>query len=473
MKNFFDDFKPIRNILRGLNLWKVLDELYWTQNKKRQNILPEVIEFIYLNSIVYSLEYNNIRIKDKQNKWDKIVIQSNVLLNKVNALWIEQKGPWSYLQKGGLNQLKSGTDDYFSHIYRYYYIFSKEPINAHIESKIGMAYKDFLICAMWLHSIFTTKGYFIPKSYFLQNKFNGTVFSIENVTRVLDILSIPYEKMKSTLKIELKYDINTFITHDYIHLKKPIFEKQDILYCLFGGNLLDQFTSGVYYLAEIYDNKYDLGNAFGGAFEDYVGLILDKNKNSDKFRIVKEIVYNNTEGEHKTSDWIIETENAIIFIECKTTRLLIESKKVEDIHKSDKDKIAKAVVQIYKCYSEYINNVIPNLKYDPNKTLIPIVLTLEEWYGGTPDFKDEIISIVKSKLKEKNFDYNLVDIYKYSHMSISNFETDIQIMANIGFKDFFERNSNNKDEFNYRPYFQEEFEQIFIKPLENQNSEQG
>lgn len=206
--------------------------------------------------------------------------------------------------------------------------------------------------------------------------------------------------------------------------------------------MLNQFTSGIYYLAEIYEEKkYGLANDFGSAFEDYVGLILEKNSNTSKFTIRKEITYevknSKNEKNNKTSDWIIEPKNAIVMIECKTKRLQIKSKGIDDILASDIKGIADAVMQIYKVYAHYLQNIIPDLKFDPNKNLIPIILTLEEWFAGIPDFNEQVMEIVKSQLKGKGLDESFVDSFKFKVMSISSFETEVQLMAKVGFKEYY------------------------------------
>ena len=469
MNDYFTDFKPIRNILVELNLWDLLDELYKIKNDRRRNVVPEIIEFIYLNTLVYSPEYRNLKTKNEEKKWNKVVTLSINLQDKINAAWIEQKGPLVYYQKAALNQLKSGSVDYFRQLYRYYYIFSKENIVEHIETMIGMSFKDFFICARRLYSVFTTKSYCVEKSYFLQ--LNDAPFSAENMIKVLNILSIQLKELKSTLKDEIKYDIDTFITYDYIHLKKTIFESNDKLYCLYPEQLLNRFTSGVYYIAEIFDKKHNLANKFGAAFEDYIGLILEKNKQPDKFKIQKEIRYNISKEELKTSDWIINADNAIIFIECKTKRLTTKSKKFEEILHSDKIEIAKAVFQIYKVYLNYSNNLITGLEFDSKKNLIPIVVTLEEWYAGAPVFYEEITRLVKELLIGDKLDESIVDVFKFHITSVSHFETDVQIMTEFGFKEFFEGNLvERKENFKYKSYFEEEINQLFIEPLKNKKA---
>lgn len=466
MDNFFDDFKPIRNAFRKLNLWDVLDELNKIRRTNNQYI-PEIIEFIYLNSLIYSAEYKNIRLKNPDLEWQKLIKLSNEFQTKVNAFWINENA-WGFLHKLYLNQLKTTSNHYHLHLYRYFYIFSNTELSEHFKTIIGISFEDFFTCAMWLHSVFDKKTYVIEKTYFLQKKYDNTSFCTTNILRTLDILSANLSGLRQTLKEQVKYDANTFITHDYEHIKKPIFESNQKLYCLFPENLLYQYTAGVYYIAEVYDRKHKLNNTFGASFEQYVGVVLKKNQTND-LKITKELSFNR--NQNKTSDWIIEDKKSIIFIECKTKRLQIKYKKFDEIIESDINSIVDAVVQTYKVYNHYEKGDIDELKYDSNKFFFPIIITLEEWYAGFPDFQDDITIRIKNKLKDENLKEELVDNFKFHITSVSNFETDIQIMTKIGFKEFYERMASgklNKEEFDCISFFSEEIENVILKPLKKQ-----
>lgn len=464
MDNFFDDFKPIRNIIRKLNLWDILNELY---KMKRGRHIPEILEFIYLNAIIYSPEYKNIRLKYPERVWNKLINDANKLHEKINALWIENN-VFGFLHKQYLNQLKASPNHLFNHLYRYYYIFSDNKLASHVESKLGMSYRDFFTCAMWIHSVFDKQSYFKGKTYFLQKKYEETSLSSENIKKTLSILSIDFSKLKEILKGRLKYDMCTFVTHDYEHIRKPIFEYNGNLYCLLPDLLLNQYTSGVYYLSEIYDKRYNLNNSFGACFEQYVGLILDKNR-TDSIQITKELRFDR--GQKKTSDWIIESESAVVFVECKTKRLTVQSKKYEDVLEKDVNSMVDAVFQVYKVFFHYKNNEISGLKFSHEKYFIPLIITLEEWYAGIPVLNKKIKKQVKTKLKLANIDESMVDKYRFHITSISSFEFDIQMMTQIGFKEYYEGLQNgtvNKDEFEFVPYFEEEIERVILEPLKVQ-----
>lgn len=464
MNDFFEDFKPIRNTFKKLNIWDILYEL---KRIPRGRYVPEITEFIYLNSIVYSMDNKNVRAKNPQKEWQKIITHSIALHEKVDSFWIDNN-VWGFLQKLALNQLKATPNHQFNHLYRYFYIFSNDQLVEHVDNMLGMSYRDFFTCSFWIYSVFEKKSYWVEKPYFFQEKNENTTFSEKNMSKTLSILSTGLSELREQLKQQLKYDSNTFITHDYEHVKKPIFEFNQNLYCLIPDLLFNQFTSGVYYLAEIYDNKYKLNNAFGSCFEQYVGIVLNKNQR-DKMKITKELKYNR--GQNKTSDWIIESNETIVFIECKTKRLQMQSKKYEDINRSDFNSIVEAVFQTYQVYNFYKNGKIKDLEYNPKKFFIPIIITLEEWYAGIPDLNEEIKTTVKDRLKSASINNDIVEKFKFYITSISNFEMDIQIMTKVGFREYYDgirSGEIKKDEFKFESYFKEEIENEILKPLEKQ-----
>jgi len=456
MQDFFKEYKPIRNKFSNFNIWKILNRL---KKIKLGTIVPEVLEFTFLNSIIYSPDYKVYRKNNEEKQFALIIKQTKEFHNKISILNIEDIGGYNFYQKHALNQLKSPNNDAsdLDFLYRYYFIFSSDKIISHIEKRIKMPYKDFFNCAWWLYSAFS-KNYILDKSYFLNDKHKKTVFSKENLTKTMEILSIPLRELKTSLKKEIVYNQNAFITHGYIHIRKPIFETDNKLCCFYPENLLYQFTSGVYYLAEIFKKKYKLSKVFGGRFEDYVGLILTKNNSSYNLSIKKEFTFIINKNKKETSDWIIETNNSIVFIECKTKRLPIESKQFDKIAEEEVDKISDSVKQVYKVYFHYRNDKITGLKYNSNKKFIPIIVTLEEWYAGIPNFINLIENKAKVKLKEDGFETQIIDNNKFDIISINRFEKKVQELFYFGFENYFEEYDTN--DFNYVSYFKNEVDNM-------------
>jgi len=466
MKDYYDDFKPIRNKLREFNLFDVIEGVVNLHSRTNRKVVPEVEEILYINSIVFSPDYRALGVIPNPRMWNKILMGLSDLNTKIDSDLMNDD-VWMFMHKACLNQLKSHSNNILVYLYRYYYIFSRDEIVNHIENKLSITYKDFFICAFWIYSVFKEKHYCFNKSFFLQKRFKDTPFNIENMSKTLDVLSIPLGELKGILKAQLKYDKNMFITHSYKHVEKPIFEYDDKLFCVFSEQLLNQFTSGIYYISEIYNPHNGLSNVFGDAFENYVGTVLNKSNSLYSYRILPEIRYNREQN--KTSDWIIETEKEIVFIECKTKRLQIGSKYHEPISEKDINSVSDAVTQVYKVYSDYCDSKIPDLEFNKEKEFIPLVVTLEEWFAGVISINDLVTSEVKSNLKNVGIDDSLVDRFKFHIESISDIEFDIQRMLKFGFKEHFDRLADpnySKDDFKFNNYFSEEIEALFSIPLE-------
>ncbi|MES2416659.1 MAG: hypothetical protein V4541_00650 [Bacteroidota bacterium] len=463
--DIFELFKPIRNKIRGLNLQASLDELYLL--KSRGQILPEVGEFLYINLILYA-DAPSINSKHKDS-FEKVLNLCNALNGKIAELKIETE-VWRWLHTLALSQLKAKYNGYKNSVYRYYYIFSEESISKHIENVIGIPYKDYFICALWLHAVFVKK-FASPKAYFIGKNNGSVIFSKENMLKTLDLLSLSLYDLRIQLKQVTKFDEDLFILHGYPHLLKPLLEKDGNLYCMYPDHLQAQFLSGIYYIASVGDKKNKLANAFGKSFEQYLGMVLKKNNTNDLFQIIEEIEFSYKSNKLKTSDWIVKSSDAITFIECKTKRLRLPSKTMLSSAESlsvDIDFMAAAVTQLYKVYDHYKNDRIPGLKYDSKMKFIPMVVTLEEWFAGGPDIKEKLTESVKTALIKADIPLQVLDEYNFRTYSINAFEWDVQIMFQLDFLQYLEKlsngeiNENFQKEFPYIEYYEEEFEKTFM-----------
>lgn len=467
--DYFEHFKPIRNKIRKLNLFETLDELYYMLNSKR-GMLPEVAEFFYVNVLIYAQE--DSRTHKHVRKYFQDILNSIVDLDNLNSSQHIDYDPWRFLHTLMLNQLKAFHHDLFGGLCRYYFIFSTPKIAAHIEAKIGMPYKDLFMCAFWLYSKFA-QNFSHKRTYFV-DKNKNPIFSPENMDRTLALLAKPLDELKAALKCEVTYDHNLFILHGHAHLTHPVFTKDDNLYCMYPDQLLHQFTGGMYYITQIYEPSYGMADAFGKAFEDYVGLILSKINLKSSFDVQNEIEYKIGNRNLKTSDWIVFSSKELVFIECKTKRLRLPSKRIQSIEmtlEEDRNFIAAAVLQLYKVYDHYSKNSITGLAFDPQLKFTPIVVTLEEWFAGGPGMDDKIEEQVKYLLLENGISDSLVEEHKFKVYSIASFETDVQLMFDMGFHDFFDKRKKFEiteevlRDFPYIRYFEKEFDEHFLDPL--------
>lgn len=297
------------------------------------------------------------------------------------------------------------------------------------------------------------------------------MFSEVNMTKALNLLSIPLKEIKERLKASLTYDYDMFFFHGKPHLEYPIIDDNEYLYCVFPEHLHAQLLSGIYYIAKIYDPQNNLSNPFGKSFENYLGTILKKANEYNKFDVLEEIEFNYKGNQLKTSDWIVSSVEEIVFIECKTKRLRIPSKSLEAYSKTldeDIEFIANALIQLYKVVNHYRSGNIPKLLFDPNKKISVFVITLEEWFIGGPDMKERLDLAIRSKLREVKISLEVLEKFPYQCYSVDNFEIDNQIMFNLGFAEFYKKQKKGEiDEtfrksFPFKNYHETEFKNIFL-----------
>lgn len=464
--DYFDEFKPIRNKIRRLHLNTTLERIRLL--KGRGEVLPEIAEFLFVNVLLYS-EASNIP-KQQDLIFNDVLRRCNKLSGKVYSKKIDSM-IWRWLHALALTQLKSHYNGYINATYRYFLIFSDPQLKLHIEQCIGISYVDYLRCALWLHAVFS-RELKVPKSYFFAKKNDRTVFSEANMSKALSLLSLPLKEIKEGLRSSLTYDDDMFIFHGKPHLEYPIIDDDEYLYCMFPEHLHAQLLSGIYYIAKIYDPKNNLSNPFGRSFENYVGTILNKTNESNKLDVLEEIKFNYKGNQLKTSDWIVSSDEEIVFIECKTKRLRMPSKTLEaysDTLDEDIDFIAKALIQLYKIVHHYKSGNIPKLLFDPNKEISVLVVTLEEWFIGVPDIKEKLDLAVRSKLQQEQISLEVLELCPYQCYSIDNFEIDNQIMFNLGFAEFFRKQKKGEiDEtfrksFPFMDYHEAEFKETFLR----------
>lgn len=411
--------------------------------------------------------------KNEIEIWNKILPELYQFKDRITAAQID-KDVWRWMHTMGLNQLKASHNYYFNLVFRYYTIFADIKIAKHIEQRLGLSYKSYFMCGLWLHSVFLKKINY-PKSHFTRKDHGGEV-ALAHMYRTLELLTIPLEKLRSDLKASVKYDDDIFIIQGYPHVTHPVFENGGFLYCMYPDYLIFQLTAGTYYLADIGNNDHQLAKAFGDGFERYVGIILEKVNVQYHFSIKSETVYqlNRKKEQLRSSDWIIETDDAIVFIECKTKKLRLNSKnftKYHDTLDEDLQHMVNAAVQLYKVYQHYSDNLIPSLLYAPDNKFVPLVVTLEDWFAGSPDTDKVIQERIEAIFIEKGIDITLLKKYPFKSYSINQLELDVQLMFSYGFVEYFRRvhegkiSTEERENFSYIDYFEEEYEREFIDLL--------
>lgn len=207
------------------------------------------------------------------------------------------------------------------------------------------------------------------------------------------------------------------------------------LHCPVPGLLLRRFSSGLYYdLCDI----PSFGDAFGRAFESYIGEVIDVAFKIRAYTVHSEQTYNVGKDVHHGPDQIICGVDANLFIECKTKRLtqLAKSEPGNEAMRNDIGKIADAIVQHYRNileahqgFSQWKPNGLPS---------VPLVITFEDWFFLGEEMHGVLARSVHDRLAEKGIDTNLPSTMPYEVMSAREFESCCGTIAEVGIKVFFD-----------------------------------
>jgi hypothetical protein len=381
-------------------------------------------------------------ISKKYNNDDNIILEFNRLAHR-QLKW-----------QGGYDQ---------ETIFRYYQIYSDKTLSEIISNKFNLTTQQLFLVGFFL---FACTG----SNFRNALPFNSSAKALtsEMIETFLGHFSMTIEDARRELKKYQQLNENYHYTYNPLLAKPILLDRNDII-CPIPLFIYWQITIGIYYSIL---NEKNFDNAFGNSFQNYVGGVINKSCSNPDFKVIPEEKYG--KPEKGTADWIITDKDSVMFIECKTKRMRLDSKSSLEITESlenDLKKMAGFVGQLYKTYLDYKDNLYPTIKYDDSKHFYPLVLTLEDWYLNINHILlDKVKVFVIDYFKVNNLDTELLEKYPYHFRCASEFERHIQLINNLGMKEYFHKTTNNliKD---YMPTFEMvdiyegEFQKVFLDPL--------
>ena len=347
----------------------------------------------------------------------------------------------------------------FKFLFRYYKIFSNSTINGIVQNILGISVRDLYYIGLAFFAIYSEKPEILLP---LQLDLEKLGINLDKVNRFLNFTSENLPTLKDKIIQEQEFDDRFEYTYNpmraYPIIKMP-FKRKDSLVCPMLTLLFWRITSGLYY--EICDEK-DFGDNFGHSFQKYIGDVIEKANNNKAINFMEEEEYHVGRNRKDTVDWIVYDKDSALFIECKARRVSLPAKielRDNTIIVEELDKMAKIIVQIYKAIDDYCNNLYPSFKYEEERQIYPIIITMEDWFL----FGDKRPGILDKMIIEEFNNINLpIDYLKkmpYSICSVQDFEGIIQVMQITHIKKFMDRKVFNKEniEWLFRPFMSNEF----------------
>lgn len=225
------------------------------------------------------------------------------------------------------------------------------------------------------------------------------------------------------------------LDHDWLYAWNPLEQwpllrfdashPENVL-CPMPRFLLRRMTSGLYFdLVKL--KGFD--QAFGEAFQDYLGEVLRKCCTGPSTECRPETPYTVKGQRRHGPDWIVSDQTAHIVIEAKAKRLRVESKTVADAAALDDDleAMARAIVQNYR----NIDDALKGLSgWSPRGLpVFPLILTLEDWFLLSPRYTARLGTRVEQLLVESGLDAGVLRDMPYTVASVVEFEFAIQVIT--------------------------------------------
>jgi hypothetical protein len=345
-------------------------------------------------------------------------------------------------------------------VMRYYKLYTHKDVIGTFESSIGLTPHQATIIGL---AFFQSLGKHFAMPHYKHSNVPG--ITIEMFNKFLSLFSSPIDDLRNELISNQKLDQNLFYTYNPL-LAKPIIAYKEFLLCPIPSLIFWKMTGGFYY-SLVGKNNFE---AFGKAFEDYVGEVIQAANTKNIITALPEQTYG--KQEKKSADWVIYDSDAVLFVECKVKRMTLNSKTSLQIDSEsgmldDLTSLASAVVQLYKTFIDYQNGKYSLLTYDNTKKFYPVVVTLEEWFLPiNPLLMQTLHEKVEEKLSASNLDVNLTKLHPFHISSVDHFENHIQIIQEKGITHFFDLlNSNNLSQRDYKHLFAGQFEELILKPV--------
>lgn len=451
MTAIYDAYKPLRNYLRQCALETTLVDM-WQLSQHVAN--PAAISApIQAGERPYSL-------KGQLFPWDLPAIARDVLLHaqqrggtkRLNSLAAVQTVVNSLRNTGneGSKLRLTGEDDVFNELLRishhqfpwqqgriyksltrYLKIFGAPSVTPILEKHTGLTVREFFFLGVAL-------GGHLLRRFDINSAQDYSEFGIAEtkVAAFFSRLSMSIDSLRPLLAAQpvdatWDYGWNPLEATPLVALDP---EHPNRMYCPVPDLLLRRFSTGLYYdLVKI----PGFGNAFGTAFEAYVGEVLAVAYQDEPATVLQEAPYLVGRDTHHGPDWIVCDAGGNLAIECKTKRLTQAARQAGDVAlRAEVNKIAEAVVQNYKNIREAQQGLS---SWKPNShPIIPLVITFEDWFFLGPLLHELLEQGVRSQLLDAGLDVSLIETMPYAVMSCREFELCIGAVREGGIAKFFQ-----------------------------------
>jgi hypothetical protein len=305
---------------------------------------------------------------------------------------------------------------------RYHKLFNTPPLNEMSLRATGLTIRQIHLIGMGYLAIFLEKPFAAKKI-----KVEVPGLTDRHIELFLQFASLGLAQLRNRVRAEhtldegFAYQYSSLREFPLIHIPETGAEE---IACPIPTLLFWRITTGLYYALK---DEEGFSEAIGHSFQDYVGQVLNHRISNGAMQVLCETEYQIGKNRKDTVDWIIQQgdENAI-FVECKSKRLTWASKaKLTDPTslKQDIQKLAGAVVQVYRTINDYRDGWYPQLPFCAKRRIYPLIVTLEDWYFFGHELPVRLENAVKETFARAKLPVDWLEEMPYSIMSVDEFET--------------------------------------------------
>lgn len=430
-------YKPLRNLLRGFNLWSGLGTTYfYTQHLQFGKALPDQLkndalrrgqsnmraalfghlvelmtrEIILngqarggkpLNMAADAFKAMNMihRLSDKS--WGLHGARSDDIILQLSRIAFQQF-PWQSQPTNGV-------------LARYHMLYAHPRVAPMVETEFGMTTGElFQLILLFAEEMLrrpTLAFEFLPAA---EESIHAPVLALsERISRSAEELRAATAERQS-YDVNWAYSFNPLRAFPLVHAGNP-----HSLMCPAPSILLQRLTDGLYFDLMRADKGF--GNAIGAAFESYVGKVTERIADG-AFDMLGEEVWG--KPERRSVDWIVSDRSATMLVECKLGRLDIASQ--TEISAAPPfvgaiERLAGNVGQLYATLTDALAGSYPHWKPD-GRPVYPLVVTFHEWFCFGPFFYKHLDKLVDAEFEKRCLDRRLLDRHPYSVCSIAEYE---------------------------------------------------
>jgi hypothetical protein len=441
----YDLYKPLRNYLRQYEWGNGLMAVYhFVQYLQFDTPLPRALR---CQELTWKKPYE-LGVFE----WEMLTLAREIILNcdaqgRSMLSWSAVAGAINHIKKienDGWRQNSAGDDIHFEMVRianrqfdwqvglntalvsRFFMIIDDPRVASQVIDEFGMTPTELYQITLSL------AGHFLENPSIrlpLYNQINTV--AAEPLARLIDRLSLTFLEHRERTREQQSYDLNWAYNPSSL-VEFPLVRQPSMAFCPVPALFVERMTKGIYF--DLVRRGADFANSYGFAFEDYVGRMIRSINRESRFQIEGARKYGTSNARKDTVDWIISDTGAVLFVECKSSRVKLNGK-IDLANRlpmlGELQKLANFIGQTYQTLSHAMNGQYGFWAPD-ERPVYPMVLTLDNWQRFGFLINDTLPQYVREDLQRRGLDPAMVERHPYTVCEIAEFEQAIQVMNQCG-----------------------------------------